>query len=141
LNTRLSRNAKLLPNFKIVSGLVGGRKQGQAYFSDEFTHYGNSISGNGSKSVTVHYIDIEEHLCPDAIVDLVKCDIEGAEFDFVDVYEQVLKRTRVLVIEIHRYGKDVSELRNCLVKYGLASHRVLREEDLFTVEMFVKPNL
>jgi FkbM family methyltransferase len=141
LNTRLRRNSKLLPNFEIVSGLVGGRKQGQAYFSDEFTHYGNSIRDARSNSASVQYIDIEEHLCPDEIIDLLKCDIEGAEFDFVEVYEELLKRTRVLVIEIHRYGKDVSALRNCLVKHGLLSRKVLRNEDLFTVEMFVNPTL
>jgi FkbM family methyltransferase len=141
LNTRLIRNAKLLPNFKIISGLVGGRKQGLAYFSDEFTHYGNSISGTRSKSVAVQYIDLEEHLCPDETIDLLKCDIEGAEFDFVDVYGELLERTRVLVIEIHRYGKDVSALRDSLVNHGLLSRKVLRNEDLFIVEMFVNPTL
>lgn len=136
LKMRLGRNNLLLPNVQIVLGLVGGNKQGAAYFSDEFTHYGNSITNTKGKTNTVTYIDIEQHLSATNVIDLLKCDIEGAEFDFIDVYEQLLRRTRILVMEIHRYGKDVKALRKRVEGYGFLSPKILREESLFSVEMF-----
>jgi len=50
--------------------------------------------------VPANFIDLES-LTKGRSIDLLKMDIEGAEFDFAEQYVQLLSRVQAVMIEIH----------------------------------------
>lgn len=62
--------------------------------------------------------------------DLVKVDIEGAEYDFVRHYGELCRGARAMVVEWHaesEHADRVTELRGNLRRLGLVRSRILRE--------------
>lgn len=136
LKNRLAREPQLARNVRVVHGLVGGLRGGEARFSNAFTHYGNGITSEESNTSIVPYVDLEALLQGSGPIDLLKCDIEGAEFELVETYGDLFKRVRYAVFEIHHYGKDVAKLRRDLCDSGLVQVRTIRTAPTFTIELF-----
>ncbi|UJB71821.1 FkbM family methyltransferase [Acaryochloris sp. 'Moss Beach'] len=42
-------------------------------------------------------------------VDLLKIDIEGSEFDFVECYQDILKSTNLVFMELHQTSRKCRE--------------------------------
>jgi hypothetical protein len=61
-------------------------------------------------------------------IDLLKCDIEGAELAFIERHADVLSRTRVGVFELHADRCDVEDCKRLLAEAGFRG-RVLRVGD------------
>lgn len=61
-------------------------------------------------SVISSYVDLET-LDPLQSIDLIKCDIEGSELDFVNTYAKgLLRRTKVFICELHADICDIPQL-------------------------------
>ena len=62
-------------------------------------------------------------------VDLLKCDVEGAELLFLRSYPELLRSVRTVVMELHPELCDADECLRLLGEYGLARQTVLRAGD------------
>src|ERR1700724_1193182 len=125
LQRRVGAQPLLRDKVRILHGLVG-RKSGEGHITDSHLHYSNIASAEPSaRSSRVAFIDLDKELASFATIDLIKCDIEGSEFDFIDSYENLLKKTRAAVFEFHRYGRNIDEARDKLSQYGFNRHSTL----------------
>ena len=79
-----------------LHGLIGLR-EGEAGFSQQPFH---AASTRDETAPPVPYVDLES-VCPAGRLSLIKCDIEGAEVDFIVTYPELLRRTHFLLIEWH----------------------------------------
>ncbi|MDZ4742692.1 MAG: FkbM family methyltransferase [Verrucomicrobiota bacterium] len=72
-----------------------------------------------AKGKSVDYVDLDKILGTQTI-DVCKCDIEGSEFDFIQTYGEILKRTRIFLVEIHTFDeKQIIPFDELLEEYGL----------------------
>lgn len=113
---RLRQNG-LTGEVRAVCGLVGERS-GSAAFSSYPSTTTNSMFHENHAARQVAFVDLEG-LVPDGDVDLIKCDIEGAELLFLDAYPGLLARTRRVAIEIHSALVDADACRARLASAGL----------------------
>jgi hypothetical protein len=85
-------------------------------------------------------VDLEQFVPPGA-VNLIKCDIEGAEEEFLANYPQLLERTRYLAIEFHSHLCDVPRCKAMIESAGLRPLRLLKQVNQadgkqYTTELF-----
>jgi hypothetical protein len=85
-------------------------------------------------SSRIPFINLDKELAAFATINLIKCDIEGSEFDFIDNYPDLLKKTRATVYEFHRYGLNLDDARGKLARYGFNGHSVLRDTDSYCIQ-------
>lgn len=119
----------------MVCGLVGERA-GKARLEMGREANVNFVRGNSALGVwqsdkgscVVSYLDVAQFVPEGAVIDLLKCDIEGSEFSFFQNYPDLLGRTRHLVVEFHPDFGDVEEALVCLRKSGLEHIRNLRSD-------------
>lgn len=114
-------------NITCTHGLVGLRK-GKDYIAESANHVTSQIvhkDFNHPKILT-NYVDIEQ-IIPAGRIDILKIDIEGSEFDFVDNYESVLKRTDLIYMEIHFDYGDPKVIRDKMRELGFKSHIVSQD--------------
>ena len=100
------RNLKrsgLCPCHLVHQGLVGGSRNGSAMLWVSKKNYLNASLDRGANTngVAAQFFDLEM-LVKGRPIDLLKVDIEGAEFDFVEQYPELLNRVQALMIEIHQ---------------------------------------
>lgn len=136
LQRRVSQEPLLANRAEVIHGLVGKRNGGD-YVGESYIHYGQGISSKrtfGSKWVP--YVDLVEALKSVNRIALLKCDIEGSEFDLIQNYPSIFQKVSTAVFEFHYYGKNVEECRKALETYGLRKERVLRSESLFSIESY-----
>lgn len=88
----------------LLRGLVG-KRAGQAAFSQYPATTTNNVFDDTLTASSLPYLDLEAHL-DGSPLDLVKCDIEGSEADFLASYPDLLNRTRHLIIELHQAFVD-----------------------------------
>ena len=109
----------------LICGLVG-QSEGGAYIEQGYIHYGYGASSRkkwGAKFVS--YVDLPKCLGQIDQIDLLKCDIEGAEFDLIDNYQTLFSKVRSAVFEFHYYGRDVDNARQRLPSTALAGPLVI----------------
>jgi len=120
-----------LPSFTAINGLVGAR-QGTAAISDlEFSGRNQVGVDRPRQHFMVDYVDLEKVLGKGRI-GLLKCDIEGAELDFLRNYPQLLQRTDVAVLELHPQECDEEECVSLLRAAGLNIQTVLLQKPPLT---------
>lgn len=90
----------------VHQGLVGGPRTGSAtlWVSPKNFLSASLNPGLQTKGMAAQFFDLES-LANGRRIDLLKVDIEGAEFEFVDQYPELVGRVQALMIEIH----DASE--------------------------------
>jgi FkbM family methyltransferase len=116
LRARLFVDNTALGETTVVHGLVG-RRQGSAVL-----HAANSILRDpGAAGPLVPFVDLTT-VAPSGTIDLLKCDIEGAEQLFIEEYGDLLRRTRVAVFELHADLCDVAACRDQLQRAGFTHH-------------------
>jgi FkbM family methyltransferase len=115
------RRSGLCRRHSIRQGLVGAKRAG----SDELwvcSH--NFLSASlqpapDTYSVTADYLDLDA-LTANREIDLLKIDIEGAEYDLAATYADLLRRVSRVMIEIHeRSGAHVQAIYSSFEKAGL----------------------
>ena len=141
LEKRLSPLVQKKVNLFFVIAAVGVRT-GIAHMEEGRSHSRNSTTLKPSiKSWSVPFIDLESESLTAGVVDLIKCDIEGAEKDFLDEYPALLRRCKVLVIECHPPYCSVLDARNRVESLGLEFRGVLRDEKEGETVWFANPQL
>lgn len=83
------------------------------------------------------YRNLEDLVGPGDI-DLLKCDIEGAEGDLIEAYPRVFERTNQAVFEFHKTLVDIDACRANLRRAGLYSHTILRDDETLMVQAFAR---
>jgi len=138
LERRVRTQPLLDDKVRLLNGLAG-RKDGDAYITGSHLHYSNVATAEsrpGSSRST--FINLDKELAGFATIDLIKCDIEGSEFDFIDNYEDLLRKTRAAVFELHRFGRSLEDARNKLTQYGFNRRLVLRDTEFYSVEFYTR---
>jgi FkbM family methyltransferase len=138
-NTRRFRNnlreAGLPASIQVesVHGLVGERK-GVGHILESQSWGMSHVDRHG---IPVPYVDLSPLVKDWPRIDLLKCDIEGSEFDFLRVYADILHKTRLAVFEFHNAASErIQECRRFLTSYGLVNQELLRTCGPNTVELF-----
>lgn len=119
---------------KITSGLVGKRTgAARLNFGKEDTVNFVGDTGDGNQWVdargaqSVNYVDLDALTAEMPVVHLIKCDIEGSEYEFLANYSGLLGKTRRIVIEFHSPFGDIAAATEKLQGMGFTKVQVLRE--------------
>jgi FkbM family methyltransferase len=131
---------------QVRCGLVGHRSGEALIYSSAFYSCVNKIAKHGAtasrnpllnrRAEVSKYIDLDELVGPGPI-DLIKCDIEGSELEFLQTYPDLLRRTKTLVIEFHPNACNANQGRRLLESYGLEYvHTIQDHHPTYSLEMF-----
>lgn len=116
---------------RLVHGLVGKRGGVATLHKLDSAHSHNTLfNGEAHPGVQVPYTDLSSLFASSPQIDLLKCDIEGAELLFIQNYPDVLQKVRVAVFEFHRHLCDTQRCQSLLREYGFTQHTTLRQGDL-----------
>lgn len=137
LERRVGANELLAPHARVCLGLVGQR-EGLGTISELGFHAMSSVVHGGGRSHQRPYVDVEKLMDDTAEIDLVKCDIEGSEEAFIECYGALLRKARLVVIELHHELCNVPRCRALLRESGLNGHEVTRTGPNFSVEVFAR---
>jgi FkbM family methyltransferase len=138
LQQRLAANETLLAGrVRAVHGLAGERS-GTAEIAENHLHGENTLFSKSGKLRAVPFLDLEQLVAAWERLDLLKCDIEGAEELFLRNYPELLRRTDRAVFELHHDQCDVPRCRHLLAEAGLQQEKVVREFGHCSVEFFVR---
>jgi FkbM family methyltransferase len=120
----------------VLQGLIGYSSFETLY---EFHDHGlNSTKRNNGKPINVKSINIAQ-VCEDIdTIHLLKCDIEGSEEYFLTHHDVILKKTHMLVIELHHeFCKPEACIRK-LNSHGFQIHQIIREYEHGSLHYFKK---
>ena len=125
----------------LYHGLVG-KRSGFGKMLETHRHYENKVlPGTADSGVSVPYLDITS-LYPEGVdIDLLKCDIEGSEIDFLRNYLDWLIHIKCVVLELHHDQCDMGEMLELMNKAGFDEHLVLREKSEFSMHFFSRTEL
>lgn len=113
--------------FNIINGLVGN-KTGAANLHLNKDSLKNSVFNDlKHRKNYIEYLNLESFFSEVAHIDLLKCDVEGSEFDFLNSYEQFFKKISHLAIEFHAEHGSVSASVQKLEKIGFKKTRCLHD--------------
>ena len=136
LERRVLGDNSLGDSVRVVKGLAGERS-GRARIAENDFHAMNSIFFDRTADfVEVEFVDLEGLVGAGDEIDLLKCDIEGAELRLLENYPGLLRRTRSAVFELHHERCDTERCRQLLSEAGLTDQMPLREESAFSVWHF-----
>ncbi len=139
LKRRLLTQPRLAACVTLLQGLVGSRREGMGVLFESPLHFESSLIGRrGLRRREVPYLDLDAALGAGAQVDLLKCDIEGAELELLAAYPDLLRRTAVCVIELHPEKCDAAACLRLLEEAGFDERRILREGDAWKVLLLAK---
>ena len=106
-------------NYQLVHGLVGARG-GQGVIKESALHVKNTImEGPASGGIEVEFIDLGRVVAKSANINLLKCDIEGAEQIFIENYPDLLCQVNTAVFELHHRMCDTTKCVRMLSDLGL----------------------
>ncbi len=120
---------------KVINGLVG-KREGAAELNfgkeDTINFVGEKADlwGQARGARTVQYVDRNSATADMPVIHLIKCDIEGSEFPFLDSYPELLRKTRRMVIEFHSPFGDIARATEALRAVGFTKVSILRESGL-----------
>ena len=138
LKRRVLSQPRLAGSVLLLQGLVG-RREGTGVLFESPLHFESSlIARSGLRRREVPYVDLDAALGAGRQVDLLKCDIEGAELEFLAAYPDLLRRTAVCVIELHPGKCDASACLRLLEEAGFDEWRILREGNAWQVALLWK---
>ena len=109
--------AGMADRVQILRGFVG-TKSGEAHL---VTHPQNHLVGRaqeGGSGPAIPYLDLAS-ITGGAAIDLLKLDIEGAEFQFAASNQDVLDKTDLVVAEVHPHTGSVETFQALLAKSDL----------------------
>lgn len=136
LSERLDANSQFLSGrVRAINGLAGHRT-GEGEISEGESCGENTLFNQTARRVKAPFVDLDELTREWAIVDLLKCDIEGAEELFLRNYPDLLAKTEYAVLEFHHDKCDVVYCRQLLTDAGLKETVIVREFGRCSVEFF-----
>jgi FkbM family methyltransferase len=112
-------------NLRVIHGLVGQR-EGNGVIHESALHVKNTIMDTGQHDgVRVDFVDLYQIMEKRSKIDLLKCDVEGAELLFIQNYGGLLGRVKNAVFEFHHEQCDTTTCVDLLEQLGF-HQRVLR---------------
>ena len=135
----------IIPNIELETkfGLVG-KKSGSSKIYESSNYITNSVSTNSSLrsrlgGKKVDYINIDEFFDNVEYIDLLKCDIEGSEMEFLIHYPELMRKVKVAVFEMHHERCDTKKCLELLKDAGFSNRKVLSSYgESLSLEMFWK---
>ena len=120
---KLKSDKKLNNNFQFLSRAIGNPQNSITEFYERPYMAGSLIKtddGDYSTSVeTLQEVEVSDAMHPP--YDLIKCDIEGAEWHFLSYYSDTIKKSRYLLMEWHSWhigGGGINQVENKLKEIG-----------------------
>jgi FkbM family methyltransferase len=135
LERRLRSQSLPEARLSLVHGLAG-LPAGKGVMHESALHVKNTIMGSATSAGTpVAFVDLQELMQGREEIDLLKCDIEGAELLFLENYEGLLRKIKTAVFELHH---ELCDTRRCVsILEGLGFRQaVLRNAGSFSVCYF-----
>jgi FkbM family methyltransferase len=123
----------------LVRGLVGKREGGAVFQQTHSYHAGKVVEHTvqGRRSETqLNYVDLDQTF-GEQPWDLVKCDIEGSESEFVEFYPELLRRSSVFVVELHHGICELASVLPSLQEAGFHHGGAIAERKANSVHLFV----
>jgi len=111
----------------LVHGLVGERAGTGVLRRGDRSGTNSTQGPAGSRGIAVPYVELSRYFADGTRIDLLKCDIEGAELSLLENYPGLLEKVRVAVFELHDQLCDTRRCRDLLRLAGFEHHRVLHE--------------
>ncbi|MEH2028143.1 MAG: FkbM family methyltransferase [Nostoc sp.] len=125
----------ILKRANIKQGFVGRKSGSSTLWVNKKNYLTASIKYiPNAKPYTVNYIDLLE-VVGDRIVDLMKIDIEGGEFEFIPENLKLFSQTNLVFIEIHSATEEMTQnLYRYLESVGLhIASKPLKNDDHYLV--------
>lgn len=130
---------KLSGRFKYIHGAIGRPTDDKVNFFERPYMAGSSFDlSDNENSYSVNILKVEEIL--QALTppyDLIKCDIEGSEWDFIENYPEILEKSKYLLMEWHSWHsggggfsqieKKLAELKFQIIKSSSPQEAVGRD--------------
>ncbi|HXM23206.1 MAG TPA: FkbM family methyltransferase [Terriglobales bacterium] len=137
LQDRLRLQSLSLLDLRVIHGLVGER-EGNGVIHESALHVKNTIMDTGQHDgVRVNFVDLYQIMENRSKIDLLKCDVEGAELSFIENYGDLLRRVKNAVFEFHHEQCDTATCVDLLEQLGF-HQRVLRSCNAFSICFFSK---
>ena len=137
LEKRVRSGRQFATSVRLVQGLVG-QPRGSALIREGALHVKNTIVDVPARNgVRVDFVDLDSLMKDKSEIDLLKCDIEGAELVFIENYAGLLSKVRNAVFELHHDQCDTKECVKTLETLGFRQN-VLRANDSFSLSFFTR---
>ena len=138
LGARLLDSNALAHAVRVVPGLAGERSGCATLYLSPDAHGDSSVVRPTADAIPVRYVDLTPLMSDAAAIDLLKCDIEGAELTVLEHYPDLLQRTRIAVIEHHHDLCPVERCRELLHAAGLVHETVLRDRHGHSLRLYMR---
>ena len=135
MQTRVKLAGGLESNVRIINGLIG-RREGIGKIVEDDVHPMNTIMRENFYGVPVKYVDLNSIMKVGEKIYLLKCDIEGAELQFLENYADLLGNVEAAVFELHPKICDSKKCIGLLKGAKLLQCDVLRQTEDFMVAYF-----
>jgi len=137
LQARLTAQQLNHVNYHLVHGLVGARR-GQGVINESALHVKNTIMQSPAiGGIQVEFVDLCKLMVGREHVDLLKCDIEGAEQSFIENYPDLLRRVNTAVFELHHGMCETTRCLRMLSDLGFRQTD-LRSNDEVSICLFAR---
>jgi len=124
-------------NLRVIHGLVG-RREGNGVIHESALHVKNTIMDTGQDDgVEVDFVDLYQIMEQRSNIDLLKCDVEGAELLFIQNYGDLMHKVKNAVFEFHHEQCDTTACTDLLAQLGF-HQTVLRSCNGFSICFFSK---
>ncbi len=118
---------------KVISGLVGERAGSAVITNFEICGNNTIVGAQKTSGMAVNFVNLDELLTPTSDIDLLKCDIEGAEQVFLENYSNLIRRVKAAVFEMHHDKCDVARCLTLLREAGLVNCETLSSSEHLSV--------
>jgi FkbM family methyltransferase len=126
----------------IVPGLVGEKRSGTVLLFESHNYGSNTLiealRAPGARRIAVDFVDLDELLPEGEPIHLLKCDIEGAELEFVRNYSDLLRRIQIAIFEVHHQVCDVEQIRRGLESAGLSHERIIVDRGDTSIRLYTR---
>ena len=128
---KLIKQPALSNRFKFMHGAIGKPLDEKVNFFERPFMAGSSFDlANNDDSYKVHVIKVEEILkASPPPYDLIKCDIEGSEWDFIRHYPTILKNSKYLLMEWHSWHNGGGSVTQIIEKLQGMGFSILKSSD------------
>jgi FkbM family methyltransferase len=133
LRERIAANPPMAERTRLIHGLAGARSGIAVMVEAEYHALNSIVAHRDTPGTEVPFVDLELALAGVDEVDLLKCDIQGAEESFIETYQPLLEKVRVAVFELHHELCDTTRCRALLQAAGLVHRQTLSEDPSVSV--------
>lgn len=139
LARRVRFDNSLAGQVNVVAGLAGAdRGTGVLFSADGSPGDSSTKRAANSAGLLVPFVDIDRLVADVAAIDLLKCDVEGAELDVIRAHPALLRKSRVAVFELHEDLCPATRCRDALLEAGFGRELILRARGGCVLSAFLR---